>query len=70
MLIDIHVGDSKGPFSKLGQQLKLPQTATLSIQAPEVVPYLDGCYQWFPSFNMMTGECKNNTNFYFFPNLI
>lgn len=52
------IGDSKKPFSNLGKQLKLPQTATLSVQAPEPVPYMDGCFQWFPSFDMLTGDCK------------
>ena len=59
LLILLHgLGDSKTPFAKLGQQLKLPQTATISIQAPEPVPYLEGCHQWFPSFDMLTGDCK------------
>ncbi|KAG0771630.1 hypothetical protein G6F22_016317 [Rhizopus arrhizus] len=57
LLILLHgLGDSKSPFTRLGQQLKLPQTATLSVQAPEIVPYMDGCYQWFPSFDMFTGD--------------
>ncbi|KAG1057084.1 hypothetical protein G6F43_001057 [Rhizopus delemar] len=57
LLILLHgLGDSKAPFTRLGQQLKLPQTATLSVQAPEIVPYMDGCYQWFPSFDMFTGD--------------
>lgn len=59
LLVLLHgLGDSKTPFAKLGQQLKLPQTATLSVQAPEPVPYLEGCHQWFPSFDMLTGDCK------------
>ncbi|CEG73761.1 hypothetical protein RMATCC62417_09080 [Rhizopus microsporus] len=57
LLILLHgLGDSKTPFTRLGQQLKLPQTAIISIQGPEEVPYLDGCFQWFPSFNLLTGE--------------
>ncbi|CAO3681437.1 unnamed protein product [Rhizopus stolonifer] len=57
LLILLHgLGDSKMPFAKLGQQLKLPQTATLAVQAPEAVPYMDGCYQWFPTFDMFTGD--------------
>ncbi|KAI8888385.1 alpha/beta-hydrolase [Backusella circina FSU 941] len=48
--------DSKTPFTKLGQQLKLPQTAILSVQGTEPVPYMEGCNQWFPSFDMLTGE--------------
>ncbi|KAI9280524.1 Alpha/Beta hydrolase protein [Sporodiniella umbellata] len=57
LLILLHgLGDSKTPFAKLGQQLKLPQTATLAVQAPDMIPYMDGCYQWYPSFDMFTGD--------------
>ncbi|KAL7311861.1 hypothetical protein PS15m_009575 [Mucor circinelloides] len=63
LLILLHgLGDSKTPFAKLGQQLKLPQTATLSVQAPEPVPYLEGCHQWFPSFDMLTGDLLTPAN--------
>ncbi|KAI8378656.1 Alpha/Beta hydrolase protein [Choanephora cucurbitarum] len=63
LLILFHgLGDSKGPFARLGQQLKLPQTATLSIQAPEPVPYLDGCFQWYPSFDFLTGDLLTPAN--------
>lgn len=36
------VGDTHIPFAKLGRQLKLPQTATLTLRAPEKYnnPYL------------------------------
>ena len=30
-----HAGDTQVPFTKLGRQLKLPQTAILSLRAPE-----------------------------------
>ncbi|KAI9317413.1 Alpha/Beta hydrolase protein [Dichotomocladium elegans] len=57
LLILFHgLGDSKGPFASLGTKLKLPQTATLAVQAPEPVPYLEGSFQWFPSFDFLTGE--------------
>ncbi|CAO3600998.1 unnamed protein product [Absidia cylindrospora] len=58
VLILLHgLGDTLQPFASLGQKLELPQTATLAVQAPEPIPFMDGaCYQWYPSFNMMTGE--------------
>ncbi|KAI7875729.1 Alpha/Beta hydrolase protein [Mucor mucedo] len=63
LLVLLHgLGDSKGPFTNLGKQLKLPQTATLSVQAPEPVPYMDGCFQWFPSFDMLTGDLLTPAN--------
>ncbi|GAA5802498.1 hypothetical protein HPULCUR_007963 [Helicostylum pulchrum] len=63
LLILLHgLGDSKGPFASLGKNLKLPQTATLSVQAPEPVPYMDGCFQWFPSFDMLTGDLLTPAN--------
>lgn len=63
LLVLLHgLGDSKQPFTNLGKQLKLPQTATLSVQAPEPVPYMDGCFQWFPSFDMLTGDLLTPAN--------
>lgn len=49
------LGDSVVPFEKLGQQLNLPQTAVLSVQAPERVPFLldEECFQWWPSFDQL-----------------
>lgn len=51
-------GDTEEPYKKLGINLKLPQTATMAVQAPEPVPYMDDGYQWFPSFDLLTGESK------------
>ncbi|KAI9474052.1 MAG: Phospholipase/Carboxylesterase-domain-containing protein [Benjaminiella poitrasii] len=63
LLIFLHgLGDTKKPFFNLGKKLQLPQTAILSVQAPEEIPYMDGCYQWFPSFNMLTGELLTSRN--------
>lgn len=31
----MELGDTHAPFAKLGKQLRLPQTATLSLRAPE-----------------------------------
>ncbi|KAI7907607.1 Alpha/Beta hydrolase protein [Cokeromyces recurvatus] len=61
LLILLHgLGDTKKPFLNLGKKLQLPQTAILSVQAPEEIPYMDGCYQWFPSFNMLTVLTSRN----------
>ncbi|KAG2218779.1 hypothetical protein INT45_000316 [Circinella minor] len=63
LLILFHgLGDSKKPFAQLGTKLNLPQTATLAIQAPEPVPYMDGCYQWYPSFDFLTGDMLTPAN--------
>lgn len=53
LLIFLHgLGDTHIPFAKLGRQLKLPQTATLSIRAPEKIPFLyEEAYQWYTSFD-------------------
>jgi hypothetical protein len=53
-----NTGDTEEPYKKLGINLKLPQTATLAVQAPEPVPYMDDGYQWFPSFDLLTGDSK------------
>ena len=40
LLILLHgLGDTHVPFANLGKQLKLPQTATLAIRAPEKSVY-------------------------------
>ncbi|KAI9492336.1 Alpha/Beta hydrolase protein [Zychaea mexicana] len=63
LLVLFHgLGDSKGPFSKLATKLNLPQTATLAVQAPEPVPLLEGCYQWHPSFDFLTGDLLTPAN--------
>ncbi|THU75347.1 hypothetical protein K435DRAFT_707327, partial [Dendrothele bispora CBS 962.96] len=50
------------PFSKLGKQFKLPQTAVLAIRAPEQIPYLyTESYQWYPSFSPL-GDLLTNPN--------
>ncbi|OAQ34682.1 alpha/beta-hydrolase [Linnemannia elongata AG-77] len=52
------LGDKIEPnFTKLARSLQLPQTAAVCIQAPTPVPYLEEeGYQWFPSFNNLTGD--------------
>jgi len=40
LLILLHgLGDTHVPFANLGKQLKLPQTATLALRAPEKLVY-------------------------------
>ncbi|KAF9168893.1 hypothetical protein BGX21_010744 [Mortierella sp. AD011] len=52
------LGDKMNPnFVRLASTLQLPNTATCCIQAPTPVPYLEEeGWQWFPSFNNLTGE--------------
>jgi len=53
LLVLLHgLGDTHIPFSNLGRSLKLPQTATLALRAPEQIPYLyEHAFQWYPSFD-------------------
>lgn len=47
-------GDNEKAFAKLGQSLALPQTATLAIQGPLVVPLLDDHErEWWPETDYM-----------------
>jgi len=63
LLVLLHgLGDTHGPFAKLGLQLKLPQTAILALRAPDQVPFLDEpSFQWYPSFSPL-GELLDNPN--------
>ncbi|KZS94170.1 hypothetical protein SISNIDRAFT_427371 [Sistotremastrum niveocremeum HHB9708] len=63
LLILLHgLGDSHTPFAKLGRQLKLPQTATLALRAPELIPYLyEEAFQWYPTFDAL-GEFLERPN--------
>ncbi|KAJ6613590.1 hypothetical protein B0H10DRAFT_216783 [Mycena sp. CBHHK59/15] len=63
ILIFLHgLGDTHVPFSKLGRQLKLPQTAVLALRAPDQVPFLyEESYAWFPSFGDL-GELIDRPN--------
>lgn len=50
LLVLMHgLGDTNDNFIKFGMKLQLPQTALLSLQAPNTVPLLGGG-MWFPSF--------------------
>ncbi|KAI0713042.1 hypothetical protein C8T65DRAFT_707898 [Cerioporus squamosus] len=63
LLILLHgLGDNQIPFSKLGRQLHLPQTATLALRAPEQIPYLyEQAFQWYTSFDPL-GELIEHPN--------
>ncbi|RSH82279.1 hypothetical protein EHS25_005989 [Saitozyma podzolica] len=54
LLILFHgLGDSKGPFSKLGTSLNLPSTAVLVLNAPLPIPFLESPehYSWYNTFD-------------------
>ncbi|KAG2064575.1 hypothetical protein BDR04DRAFT_1109915 [Suillus decipiens] len=55
LLILLHgLGDTDVPFARLGRSLKLPQTATLALRAPDLVPFLyEQAFQWYPSFDQL-----------------
>ncbi|KAJ3759682.1 hypothetical protein EV360DRAFT_94015 [Lentinula raphanica] len=63
LLVLLHgLGDTLVPFAKLGRQLKLPQTATLALRAPEKIPFLyEEAYQWYTSFDQL-GELIDRPN--------
>jgi len=63
MLILLHgLGDTHLPFARLARSLKLPQTATLAIRAPEQIPYLyEQAFQWYTSFDPL-GELIERPN--------
>jgi len=47
-------GDTAAPFAHLGKSLNLPQTAILSLKAPERIPLLEEeAYAWWDSFDEM-----------------
>ncbi|PBK69732.1 hypothetical protein ARMSODRAFT_143707 [Armillaria solidipes] len=63
ILILLHgLGDTHKPFSNLGRQLKLPQTAILALRAPDQIPYLyEDAFQWYNSFDLL-GELVRYPN--------
>ncbi|KAG0149880.1 hypothetical protein CROQUDRAFT_39297 [Cronartium quercuum f. sp. fusiforme G11] len=64
LLILFHgLGDTPKPFTNLAKTLKLPQTAFLILRAFERVPLLEEeAYQWWDSFDSLTGELVQNPN--------
>ncbi|KAG8712396.1 hypothetical protein FRC11_000258 [Ceratobasidium sp. 423] len=65
LLVVLHgLGDTMAPFVRMAKQLKLAQTATLVLQAPELVPFLEEgeeMYQWYTSFTSL-GELIERPN--------
>ncbi|GAA6053617.1 hypothetical protein JCM3770_001557 [Rhodotorula araucariae] len=63
LVILLHgLGDTAAPFFALGKSLNLPQTAVLSLQAPDRVPLLEEeAWQWWDSFDSL-GELIPNPN--------
>ncbi|KDQ19368.1 hypothetical protein BOTBODRAFT_27952 [Botryobasidium botryosum FD-172 SS1] len=64
LLILLHgLGDTHLHFAKLGRQLRLPQTATLALRAPERIPFLydEEAFQWYESFDAL-GELLTRPN--------
>ncbi|MBW0526300.1 hypothetical protein O181_066015 [Austropuccinia psidii MF-1] len=64
LLILLHgLGDTDKPFLALGTRLNLPQTAILALRAFERVPLLEeDCFQWWDSFDILTGLPLSNPN--------
>jgi predicted esterase len=47
VLVLLHgIGDTNAPFTDLGKQLSLPETACLSLQAPTPLPFDLGGFHW------------------------
>ncbi|CAE6529593.1 unnamed protein product [Rhizoctonia solani] len=65
LLVVLHgLGDTMAPFVSMAKQLKLPQTATLVLQAPDLIPFLEEgeeMYQWYTSFTSL-GELIERPN--------
>ncbi|KAF1834009.1 alpha/beta-hydrolase [Decorospora gaudefroyi] len=66
VLILLHgLGDTNASFKKLGQQLNLPETACIAIQALNPLPFDLGGYHWGDDmiFDQNTGEMDMDTGF-------
>jgi len=66
VLILLHgLGDTNASFTKLGQQLNLPETACIAIQAPSPLPFDLGGSHWGDdmTFDPTTGEMDMDTGF-------
>ncbi|KAF2465143.1 phospholipase/Carboxylesteras-like protein [Lindgomyces ingoldianus] len=47
VLVLLHgLGDTNEPFTKLGQQLSLPETVCISVQAPNPLPFFLSGFNW------------------------
>jgi predicted esterase len=66
VLILLHgLGDTNAPFTKLGQQLNLPETVCIAIQAPQTLLFDLGGFHWGDDlvFDQSTGEMDMDTGF-------
>ncbi|KAF1936350.1 alpha/beta-hydrolase [Clathrospora elynae] len=66
VLILLHgLGDTNASFTKLGQQLNLPETACIAVQAPGSMPFDLGGFHWGDDmvFDQSTGEMDIDTGF-------
>lgn len=66
ILILLHgLGDTNASFTKLGQQLSLPETACIAVQAPKPLPFDLGGFHWGDDmiFDENTGEMDIDTGF-------
>ena len=64
VLILLHgLGDTNASFTKLGEQLNLPETACIAIQAPNPLPFDLGGMHWGEDmiFDSTTGEMDMDT---------
>lgn len=66
VLLLLHgLGDTNGSFTKLGQQLNLPETACIALQAPNGLLFDIGGFQWGDDLVMdqSNGELDMDTGF-------
>ncbi|KAF1928182.1 phospholipase/Carboxylesterase superfamily protein [Didymella exigua CBS 183.55] len=66
ILILVHgLGDTHTSFTRLGQQLNLPETACIAIQAPAPLPFDLGGFHWGDDmvFDQHTGAMDTDTGF-------
>ncbi|OCK76388.1 phospholipase/Carboxylesterase superfamily protein [Lepidopterella palustris CBS 459.81] len=66
VLILLHgLGDTNASFTTLGQRLNLPETACISIQAPNPLPFDLGGFHWGDDivFDQASGEMDVDTGF-------
>lgn len=66
VLILLHgLGDTNASFTRLGQQLSLPETACIALQAPNPLPFELGGFHWGDDliFDQSTGEMDLDTGF-------
>lgn len=59
------LGDTHAAFTKLGQQLNLPETACIALQAPTPLPFDLGGFHWGDDmiFDQNTGNMDMDTGF-------